>query len=240
MQKCRFCGAELPLQARFCGSCGKVQNETTSLAADIPFSAPASPADMSKGLWPELERTPLSPMALTPRANFSSPGMITPLFTQQRHEERSHEAFSEASDTQETSESEMLAQDEIPGTPILAHQIRLVEAPIVQAPVVYHPAQQIAGEAAAYSLLQDATPLQVAVHPALQISLKQTNGSGNINQAGQVGKSKTEVWHIKKWTRMLLIVTLIAAGASSALVYFKNLTQPILQPTFSLTSPYSV
>src|SRR5258708_20576643 len=61
-----------------------------------------------------------------------------------------------------------------------------------------------------------------------------------MNQAGQVGKRKTEVWHIKKWRRMLVIVTLIAAGASSALVYFKNLTQPILQPTFSLTSPYSV
>ena len=61
MQKCTFCGLELPLNSRFCGRCGHIQDTMTAISgATIWSNTPPAPAwpPFSGEQWPQSSQYP--------------------------------------------------------------------------------------------------------------------------------------------------------------------------------------
>jgi predicted amidophosphoribosyltransferase len=49
MKKCPFCGSELPVDARFCGRCGRMQNSMFTIDESVQEQQPQI------GRWPSEE-----------------------------------------------------------------------------------------------------------------------------------------------------------------------------------------
>src|SRR5579885_2573721 len=71
MQKCQFCGAEMPDNARFCGTCGRVQDDNSAPESATIRSSTAYPSWYSdNSAMPETQAPPPPPP--------SNPGWPTP------------------------------------------------------------------------------------------------------------------------------------------------------------------
>src|SRR6266480_154965 len=100
MQRCEFCGSELPVNARFCGNCGHMLPDSGMTVTDITYPSatgiadPQTPPLFSSPLYPNLQGSGIGwqDTDSTLRTNWSAAGIesVNPPFTDRKTDE--HEA----------------------------------------------------------------------------------------------------------------------------------------------------
>src|SRR6266581_4269676 len=97
MQRCEFCGSELPVNARFCGNCGHMLPDSGMTVTDITYPSatgiadPQTPPLFSSPLYPNLQGSGIGwqDTDSTLRTNWSAAGIesVSPPFTDRKTDE---------------------------------------------------------------------------------------------------------------------------------------------------------
>lgn len=265
MQKCSYCGAELPENSRFCGKCGSVQDTTATDAATTRSNTPqpywnpesgtlpgssssypyptqeAYPTPGSQPSWSPTSGAPGTPPPPPPAENDDERGGMAP-WSGQYGAALGAEAMMSGGQPYGYGAPVAQGTPQIGGVPNVAGSpMPYTNAPagqVAQGPAYQAPMTHYppAGQPATYYAPQQGTP---EVHPDREPEQHREHHEHRVKHARHLrhaATGTTKAAGLKTIIIVVAAVVVVAAGGIGTAAYFLNRPQPVI----SATSNYKV
>ncbi len=261
MQKCSYCGAELPENSRFCGNCGGVQDTTATDAATTrsntpqPYWTPEGgtlPASQPPSMYPPASTYPAPGSQPSWPSEISSPGTPPPPPpTEKDDERRGIPPWPSMYGTGLGADALMSGGQPYGGAPVVQGTPQIGSVPnvagsatpytntpvghLAQGPAYQAPASsypQAGQQSTYYPPQQQGTPEQHPIHEQQGHHAHHARHLHHTATATKVAGGSA----VKTVIIVVTIVVVVAAGGVAAAAYFLSRPQPLI----SITSNYKV